>query len=94
MPSGQLKKDLLDSLDKLPTFIQELMFTVRYNTAIGTTAAVNKMEMVLNQAKQLLTCVQNTSHISIQCAKRVRSFLNFICSKITFRSKFTKRGNS
>ena len=76
MPSGQLKKDLLENLDNVPLNVQELMFTVK-NSTIGTAATFTKVDMVIKQSRGLLTFVQNTSHLSIQCAKRVRQSGSF-----------------
>ena len=76
MPTGQLKKDLLENLDKVPIQVQELMFMIK-NSTIGTAATFSKVDMILNQTDQLLTAVQNTLQISIQCAKRVRKLRKF-----------------
>lgn len=70
MPGGQLKKDLLENLDKIPHFVQELNFAIK-NQQIGAAATLTKVDMVLNQVQQLLRFVENTTQISIQCAKRV-----------------------
>lgn len=42
VPSGQHKNELLEFLDKVPTFVQQLLFTVK-NPTVGKAATFTKV---------------------------------------------------
>uniref|UniRef100_T1JSM0 Alpha-catulin n=1 Tax=Tetranychus urticae TaxID=32264 RepID=T1JSM0_TETUR len=69
VPSGLSKKDLLDNLDKVPTFVQQLQFTVKQPT-VGKAATFTKVDNVIKEAKNLMMFVCSTVDSCINCASK------------------------
>lgn len=42
VPGGSQKKEMLENLDRVPTFVQQLQFTVK-NTTVGKAATFTKV---------------------------------------------------
>lgn len=42
VPGGTHKKEMLENLDRVPTFVQQLQFTVK-NTTVGKAATFTKV---------------------------------------------------
>ncbi|XP_053210546.1 alpha-catulin-like isoform X2 [Panonychus citri] len=69
IPSGLAKKDLLDNLDKVPTFVQQLLFTVKQAT-VGKAATFTKVDNVIKETKNLMMFVCSTVDSCITCASK------------------------
>lgn len=72
MPAGQPKKELLDYLEHVPTYVQTLQFTVKEHT-VGKAATFIKVDHVIRDTKNLMnvtnklvtTCFDLASKVSI-----------------------------
>ncbi|RWS29502.1 alpha-catulin-like protein [Leptotrombidium deliense] len=67
VPSGPLKKELLEHLDKVPTFVQQLQFTVK-NSTVGKAATFTKVDNVIQETKNLMTFVTKTVNSCLTCS--------------------------
>lgn len=45
VPGGSQKKEMLENLDRVPTFVQQLQFTVK-NTTVGKAATFTKVSIL------------------------------------------------
>ena len=70
VPSGQLKKELLENLDKVPTFVQQLQFAVK-NSTVGKAATFTKVDNVIQESKNLMTYVTRTVDSCLACSSAV-----------------------
>ncbi|RWS04634.1 alpha-catulin-like protein, partial [Dinothrombium tinctorium] len=69
VPSGQMKKELLENLDKVPTFVQQLQFTVK-NSTVGKAATFTKVDNVIQETKNLMTFVSKTVNSCLACSSK------------------------
>ncbi|XP_053213884.1 alpha-catulin-like isoform X2 [Panonychus citri] len=69
VPSGLAKKDLLDQLDKVPTFVQQLQFTVKQPT-VGKAATFTKVDNVIKESKNLMIYVCLSVNSALGCASK------------------------
>ena len=67
VPSGQSKKDLLDNLDKVPTFVQQLQFAVK-NSTVGKAATFTKVDNVISEVKNLMDFISRTVNSCLSSA--------------------------
>ncbi|XP_013780387.1 alpha-catulin-like [Limulus polyphemus] len=67
VPSGQHKKELLDYLDKVPTFVQQLQFTVK-NPTVGKAATFTKVDNVIQETKNLMNIISKVVTTCLVCA--------------------------
>ncbi|XP_076329602.1 alpha-catulin-like isoform X2 [Tachypleus tridentatus] len=71
VPGGSQKKDLLESLDKVPTYVQHLQFTVR-NPTVGKAATFTKVDNVIQGVKDLMNVVSKVVTICLVCASKYK----------------------
>ncbi|XP_074598311.1 alpha-catenin related isoform X2 [Brevipalpus obovatus] len=67
VPSGPTKKELLDHLDKVPTFVQQLQFSVK-NSTVGKAATYTKVDNVIKETKNLMNYVSKTVNSCLTCS--------------------------
>ncbi|KAI5710813.1 hypothetical protein M8J75_011637 [Diaphorina citri] len=56
VPIGSHKKELLEQLDKVPTHVQQLQFTVK-NPTVGKAATFTKVDSVIHETKNLMSVI-------------------------------------
>lgn len=69
VPGGQHKKDLLEHLDKVPTFVQQLQFTVK-NPTVGKAATFTKVDNVIQETKNLMNVISKVVTTCFVCATK------------------------
>lgn len=74
VPAGDAKKDLLDQLDKVPTYVQTLQFTVKEPT-VGKAATFVKVDHVIRETKNLMNVINKVVTTCFECANKVRIFV-------------------
>ncbi|CAG2174948.1 unnamed protein product [Oppiella nova] len=70
IPSGPPKKELLDNLDKVPTFIQQLQFAHK-NVTVGKAATFTKVDNVITETKNLMTVIGLVATNCANCANKL-----------------------
>ena len=70
MPAGTLKKELLDYVDQIPTYVQQLQFTVK-NPTVGKAATFTKVDAVIQETKNCMNCVSKVVSTCFECANKV-----------------------
>ena len=73
MPAGTLKKELLDYVDQIPTYVQQLQFTVK-NPTVGKAATFTKVDAVIQETKNCMNCVSKVVSTCFECANKVNHF--------------------
>lgn len=73
VPAGDSKKELLDQLDVVPTYVQTLQFTVKDPT-VGKAATFVKVDHVIRETKNLMTVINKLVSTCFSCATKVRIF--------------------
>lgn len=86
MPAGDSKKDLLDHLDKVPTYVQTLQFTVKEPT-VGKAATFLKVDHVIKETKNLMNVINKVVTTCFDCANKVSNFIKFTFSHLLNISK-------
>ncbi|EFX76664.1 hypothetical protein DAPPUDRAFT_54984, partial [Daphnia pulex] len=81
VPAGTLKKELLDYVDQIPTYVQQLQFTVK-NPTVGKAATFTKVDAVIQETKNCMNCVSKVVSTCFECANKVISYLPFLRSPI------------
>jgi len=74
VPSGILKKELLEHLAKVPAFVQQLQFSVK-NSTVGKAATFNKVDSVIQETKNLTTFVSKTVNSCLTCSQTVSVYI-------------------
>lgn len=69
VPSGTHKKELLEFLDKVPTFVQQLQFTVK-NPTVGKAATFTKVDNVIQETKNLMNVISKVVTTCLVCATK------------------------
>ncbi|KAL1427881.1 hypothetical protein MTO96_003212 [Rhipicephalus appendiculatus] len=69
VPTGQHKKELLEFLDKVPTFVQQLQFTVK-NPTVGKAATFTKVDNVIQETKNLMNVISKVVTTCLVCATK------------------------
>ncbi|XP_076263853.1 alpha-catenin related isoform X1 [Rhynchophorus ferrugineus] len=69
VPGGAQKKDLLENLDKVPTFVQRLQFTVKDHT-VGKAATFTKVDNVIQETKNLMNVISKVVTVCFECATK------------------------
>ncbi|XP_031355685.1 alpha-catulin [Photinus pyralis] len=69
VPGGANKKELLESLDKVPTFVQRLQFTVKDHT-VGKAATFTKVDNVIQETKNLMNVISKVVTTCFECATK------------------------
>ncbi|XP_066144272.1 alpha-catulin isoform X3 [Euwallacea fornicatus] len=80
VPGGAQKKELLENLDKVPTFVQRLQFTVKDHT-VGKAATFTKVDNVIQETKNLMNVISKVVTVCFECATKLNlpdnpAFLN------------------
>lgn len=70
VPASQNKKDLLNILDRVPTFVQTLQFTVKDHT-VGKDATFVKVDHVIRETKNLMSVINKVVSKCFECATKV-----------------------
>ncbi|ENN72461.1 hypothetical protein YQE_10803, partial [Dendroctonus ponderosae] len=73
VPGGAQKKELLENLDKVPTFVQRLQFTVKDHT-VGKAATFTKVDNVIQETKNLMNVISKVVTVCFECATKVSLF--------------------
>jgi len=67
---GANKKELLEQLDQVPTYVQQLQFTVKMPT-VGKSATFSKVDSVINETKTLMNVISKVVTTCFVCATKV-----------------------
>ncbi|XP_039440923.1 alpha-catulin isoform X4 [Culex pipiens pallens] len=70
VPAGAPKKELLEHLDKVPTYVQTLQFTVKDPT-VGKAATFVKVDHVINETKNLMNVISKVVSTCFECASKI-----------------------
>ncbi|KAL7017697.1 hypothetical protein ACKWTF_010490 [Chironomus riparius] len=71
VPAGQPKKELLDHLDKVPTYVQTLQFQVKEPT-VGKSATFVKVDHVIQETKNLMNIISKVVSTCFDCANKYK----------------------
>nr|XP_022918020.1 alpha-catulin isoform X2 [Onthophagus taurus] len=71
VPGGSNKKELLEHLDKVPTFVQRLQFTVKDHT-VGKAATFTKVDNVIQETKNLMNVISKVVTTCFECATKYK----------------------
>ncbi|EDS44377.1 actin binding protein [Culex quinquefasciatus] len=71
VPAGAPKKELLEHLDKVPTYVQTLQFTVKDPT-VGKAATFVKVDHVINETKNLMNVISKVVSTCFECASKYK----------------------
>ncbi|KAK9871612.1 hypothetical protein WA026_012992 [Henosepilachna vigintioctopunctata] len=71
VPGGTNKKELLEYLDKVPTFVQRLQFTVKDHT-VGKAATFTKVDNVIQETKNLMNVISKVVTTCFECATKYK----------------------
>ncbi|XP_017780847.1 PREDICTED: alpha-catulin isoform X3 [Nicrophorus vespilloides] len=69
VPGGNNKKELLEHLDKVPTFVQRLQFSVKDHT-VGKAATFTKVDNVIQETKNLMNVISKVVTTCFECATK------------------------
>ncbi|XP_041974994.1 alpha-catulin isoform X12 [Aricia agestis] len=69
VPAGTVKKELLEHLDKVPTYVQQLQFTVKEPT-VGRAATFSKVDNVIQETKHLMNVISKVVTTCFDCANK------------------------
>ncbi|KAL1463095.1 hypothetical protein WDU94_014883 [Cyamophila willieti] len=69
VPIGSHKKELLEQLDKVPTHVQQLQFTVK-NPTVGKAATFIKVDSVIHETKNLMSVISKVVTTCFVCATK------------------------
>ncbi|KAL1500968.1 hypothetical protein ABEB36_006378 [Hypothenemus hampei] len=71
VPGGAQKKELLENLDKVPTFVQRLQFSVKDHT-VGKAATFTKVDNVIQETKNLMNVISKVVTVCFECATKYK----------------------
>ncbi|XP_022186503.2 alpha-catulin isoform X2 [Nilaparvata lugens] len=69
VPSSSHKKELLEQLDRVPTYVQQLQFTVK-NPTVGKAATFTKVDSVIHETKNLMSVISKVVTTCFTCATK------------------------
>nr|XP_053612647.1 alpha-catulin isoform X4 [Plodia interpunctella] len=69
VPAGTTKKELLEHLDRVPTYVQQLQFTVKEPT-VGRAATFSKVDNVIQETKHLMNVISKVVTTCFDCANK------------------------
>ncbi|XP_049816325.1 alpha-catulin [Schistocerca nitens] len=87
VPGGPHKKELLENLDKVPTYVQQLQFTVK-NPTVGKAATFTKVDNVIQETKSLMDCISKVVTTCFVCATKYNLDFRGLSSRGTSGSPF------
>jgi hypothetical protein len=70
VPGSTHKKELLENLDRVPTYVQQLQFTVK-NPTVGKAATFTKVDSVIQETKGLMDVISKVVTTCFTCATKV-----------------------
>lgn len=70
VPAGPHKKELMEHLDQIPTYVQQLQFTVK-NPTVGKAATFTKVDNVIQETKNLMNVISKVVTTCFVCATKV-----------------------
>ncbi|XP_065368078.1 alpha-catulin [Calliphora vicina] len=82
VPASPHKKDLLNILDRVPTFVQSLQFTVKDHT-VGPSATYVKVDHVIRETKNLMCVINSVVTKCLECATKYNLDFNSVAGGIT-----------
>ncbi|XP_062128923.1 alpha-catulin [Drosophila sulfurigaster albostrigata] len=82
VPASDNKKDLLGILDRVPTFVQALQFTVKDHT-VGKAATFVKVDHVIRETKNLMNVINKVVSKCFECANKYKLNLTGITGGLT-----------
>ncbi|KAJ2947812.1 hypothetical protein O0L34_g9600 [Tuta absoluta] len=71
VPAGTTKKELLEQLDRVPTYVQQLQFTVKEPT-VGRQATFSKVDNVIQETKNLMNVISKVVTTCFDCANKYK----------------------
>ncbi|KAI8438391.1 hypothetical protein MSG28_010934 [Choristoneura fumiferana] len=71
VPAGTTKKELLEQLDRVPTYVQQLQFTVKEPT-VGRAATFSKVDNVIQETKHLMNVISKVVTTCFDCANKYK----------------------
>ncbi|XP_063225043.1 alpha-catulin isoform X1 [Bacillus rossius redtenbacheri] len=69
VPGSTHKKELLENLDRVPTYVQQLQFTVK-NPTVGKAATFTKVDNVIQETKSLMDVISKVVTTCFMCANK------------------------
>ncbi|KAK7075069.1 Alpha-catulin [Halocaridina rubra] len=75
VPAGPHKKELMEHLDQIPTYVQQLQFTVK-NPTVGKAATFTKVDNVIQETKNLMNVISKVVTTCFVCATKVVNHLS------------------
>ncbi|KAG8318208.1 Rho protein signal transduction [Homalodisca vitripennis] len=85
VPIGSHKKELLEHLDRVPTYVQQLQFTVK-NPTVGKAATFTKVDSVIHETKNLMSVISKVVTTCFVCATK---FDLLMPARVTWRAQHT-----
>ncbi|GFG30469.1 hypothetical protein Cfor_09311 [Coptotermes formosanus] len=82
VPGGIHKKELLENLDRVPTYVQQLQFTVK-NPTVGKAATFTKVDNVIQETKGLMDVISKVVTTCFTCATKVSNAVLIHCQELT-----------
>ncbi|XP_030246151.1 alpha-catulin isoform X1 [Drosophila navojoa] len=82
VPASDNKKDLLSILDRVPTCVQALQFTVKDHT-VGKAATFVKVDHVIRETKNLMNVINKVVSKCFECANKYKLNLTGITGGLT-----------
>uniref|UniRef100_A0A1A9VE93 Uncharacterized protein n=1 Tax=Glossina austeni TaxID=7395 RepID=A0A1A9VE93_GLOAU len=82
VPASPHKKDLLNVLDRVPTYVQTLQFTVKDHT-VGPSATFVKVDHVIRETKNLMCVINSVVTKCLECATKYNLDFNSIVGGIS-----------
>ncbi|KAK7872271.1 hypothetical protein R5R35_012118 [Gryllus longicercus] len=74
VPGGTHKKELLENLDRVPTYVQQLQFTVK-NPTVGKAATFTKVDSVIQETKSLMDVISKVVTTCFVCATKFSVYI-------------------
>uniref|UniRef100_A0A6M2DDD1 Putative alpha-catenin n=1 Tax=Xenopsylla cheopis TaxID=163159 RepID=A0A6M2DDD1_XENCH len=81
VPIGSQKKELLEHLDKVPTYVQALQFTVKDPT-VGKAATFVKVDNVIQETKNLMNVISKVVTTCFECATKYKLDFSGLASSV------------
>ncbi|XP_033207724.1 alpha-catulin isoform X5 [Belonocnema kinseyi] len=91
VPGGHHKKDLLENLDRVPTYVQQLQFTVK-NPTVGKSATFVKVDNVIQETKNLMNVISKVVTTCFVCATKYNLDFRGLSARGTGNSLYRREG--
>ncbi|XP_067001929.2 alpha-catulin [Anabrus simplex] len=93
VPGGTHKKELLENLDRVPTYVQQLQFTVK-NPTVGKAATFTKVDNVIQETKSLMDVISKVVTTCFMCATKYNLDFRGLSSRGASGSPFREEDGS